>query len=345
MSSKEKPLERRVLFWSVLGPFVVLITLFVSLVKATPLGFYIPLVAVAGVPVCLRWKQKGLLLSLLALGLVVVICYSDLPVQQRFWHVGLGMSVALAFVVSALGFEEAESTLKHIEVEAKSRLENLWRLDETLKTLQDRYQCEKEDFALRRKLLEQEREELRQQLAASQEASTIAKQEISSFHQQRKSLLNDCLAEQEKNAQLELQVSDLNSQVEELTAACQQAKEEQAPAEVVEKTIVEEKVIDEELQRELNRFKGLHKQLREQFDEKDQVLHATRKELFEMEGEVLRLEKECEELKRADRSKREVKLEQQLHQLMEENQSSKEESEALSELVDSLMLELNASKE
>lgn len=337
MSAKEQPLERRVLFWAVLGPFVILSTLFVSLVKAGPISFSIPLTALVGVPLCLKWKQKGLLISLLMLGLVLAFCYTDLPVQQRFWHVGLGMSVALALVVTALGFEESESSLKHLELEAKSRLENLWRLDETLKTLQDRYQCEKEDFVLHRKLLEQEREELRQQLAASHEASTIARQEIANFHRQRKELLNDCLAEQEKNAQLTLQNSDLESQVEELTAVCEQRTEPEV--QVVEAPPVEVEP-DIELQRELNRVSGLHKQLREQFEEKDRTLHATRKELFEKEGEILRLEKVCEELRVADRSKREAQLEKQLHEIMQDNQNTREEADSLNELVDSLMAEL-----
>lgn len=102
----------RVQFWAILGPFALLLSFFISLVKASPQTIYLELAAVLGIPVCWRWKQKGLMASLAAMGVVLVCIWGQVLPGEGLWMLGYVLALALGLGVAALGFEEARSELQ-----------------------------------------------------------------------------------------------------------------------------------------------------------------------------------------------------------------------------------------
>lgn len=56
--------------------------------------------------------------------------YFSIPLHDRFWYLGAGLSVALSHLITALSFNEVESLISNLFRESRSRLENLRKIDE-----------------------------------------------------------------------------------------------------------------------------------------------------------------------------------------------------------------------
>lgn len=119
-------------FWALIGPFICLLTMFVFFIKDTPTPFTLPLSMLLGVPLCWKWKLKGFAGGGVCVALAIAYHYTDIPLEERFWHLGMGISTILSLLITALSFEEVEVLIEGIKVESRSRLENLWKVDEKL---------------------------------------------------------------------------------------------------------------------------------------------------------------------------------------------------------------------
>lgn len=84
---------------------------------------------------------------------------------------------------------------------------------------------------------------------------------------------------------------------------------------------------------DLRALEGLHKQLRNQFEEKSQVLSLTRKELYETQGRLLVLQREGEERVYEPQGEGEAVLEKLVDQLVQEISALEEEVLVLEEIV------------
>ena len=75
-----KKVEYQVQFWSLLGPFFVLLSVAVLIFKVSP-HWYFPVSALIGIPLCLKWKMKGLAGALGCLFLLAGVNYLNLVID------------------------------------------------------------------------------------------------------------------------------------------------------------------------------------------------------------------------------------------------------------------------
>lgn len=132
MSSVEQRVENQVQFWSLLGPFLLLLTIAVLLFKLSA-HWYFPLSALIGIPLCVKWKLKGMAAALSCLFAISLFSYQELELDERYWHVGMALAMAFSFIILTLSLEEVEGLVGKMQRESQSRLDNFLRLDETTK--------------------------------------------------------------------------------------------------------------------------------------------------------------------------------------------------------------------
>lgn len=137
MSEKQNVQENmnsdQVLFWALLGPFCLLVSFAFLILKSSSDTWFFTLCTLTAIPFCFFYRMHGLVGALLMLAFLTVITTFSLPISERYWHVGIALSMGLSFVILALSIEEAQSLLEALETESKSRLGHLFRLDEKLK--------------------------------------------------------------------------------------------------------------------------------------------------------------------------------------------------------------------
>ena len=214
MNSKDERLDSKVKFWAILGPFILLITLFISLVRSSPCCFYMPLAALTGIPICWRWKTQGLWGSCLILAGLFALCYGSMPVEDRFWQVGMALSIAMAFVVTVLSFEEVDHILEEKQAESSSRLNNLLSLDEKLRQLEQEWQNEREDMGVRLRVLTKQNQSQKAKLTISGRVSEKVQKELARLHHQKMRFLEESLQVQGKVMSEERKVTALHRELE-----------------------------------------------------------------------------------------------------------------------------------
>ena len=155
MDAVGRKIENQVQFWSILGPFLVLLSITVLLFKVS-VHWYFPMSALIGVPLCVKWKMKGMAIALGCLLLLSGIGYQNLELDDRYWHVGLALTMAFSFIVLTLSFEEAQGLVNKLQIESKSRLDNFALLDEKWKIAEQEWTGEREKFRFEAASLNQE---------------------------------------------------------------------------------------------------------------------------------------------------------------------------------------------
>lgn len=411
-------MQSKLHFWAVLGPSIVILTLLINVIKFSPESFYLPLAVVIGLPICWIWKLRGMVLSIVFLFFLLLLSYGSIDADERFWHLGVSLAIALSFIVAALSLEELQALTQKIQVESKSRMEHLMRLDEKLKSMEKEFSLQEEEWTLQIQTLQKELEESHIELLTFRKASDAMHQELSSFEEEKKKLLEDLLESKERSFQLEFDLKKAESSQEKTSKRNRfeeidrslflklrdlqdsenrncflgeakdyfTSRQVYTQMEMQKKLRVQGKLFDEskrakaslverlervelefrgtihkakekerenkELQRALERLQAsppsqnknplsqdissLYKQLKSQFDEKSEVLHLTRKDLFHKENELLALQRE-NILKSLERNEWEFLLEKKIMQVSDEKEICLQEIDMLSELIGTIL--------
>lgn len=142
----ESKFDEQVRFWAVLGPFIMLMTLFVMVIRSAPEDLYLAVTALVGIPVCWKWKHTGLALAFAFLGFGLVFSLIQAPIEERFWYFGISLAIGMAFIVTSLSLEEVTSIISKLQFESKSRKDHLWSLDERYQLAKAAWEKEKLSF-------------------------------------------------------------------------------------------------------------------------------------------------------------------------------------------------------
>ena len=119
----------RIQFLGVIGPFILLLTLFATLIKGSTYSWYLYLVTLVGLPFCWKLRWKGLSLTCAFLILSYLFLYSFFPFFDALWQFGASLSLMLGLYTTFIGFEEIKLMMHSLQLESQSRLENLIELD------------------------------------------------------------------------------------------------------------------------------------------------------------------------------------------------------------------------
>lgn len=355
----DNKVAKKILLWSLVGPFLLLLALLTYQVHTGPKSFVLAVSAVLAVASAAVWRTRGLLTTLLLMATVLVWCYGGFPAATRIWQIAWTCSIGVSTMITALCMNEVRNLIGGVQRESASRLDQLWQLDEKHKELQERWRLDREDFDVRSKLSDQDLCELRGALENREQTLSLAHDELKRQASAREELLEELLSSQRRVAELEHELgeqreeilgmssspeldSELQERVEELS---RQIRDVECEREGLHDQIVRlreklrhEKPQKSDLERELARYQGMHKQLREQFEEKDLVLKNTRTELFEAEGKIHTLKEKLVESQRREASKESADLEAALAEV----QNKDEEIQALNALVTNLMEEISS---
>lgn len=350
MQIKEKKIESQVQFWSLIGPFFILLTLFMTLLKASPTNMWMACIAIASVPLCWRWKMVGLGFVITALTGVIVYHFNELTHMERFWNVGMAIAISIGSIVSTLSFEEVDSIVHGLEIESKSRLDNLWHLDEKIKVIQTSQESEKQQLNEQLTASAAEVALLRKQIAAKEQSGFAISDKLTFLENEKLMLLEQVhqirrqvdLLEKENRDQkrsfqtIESQKNELEGQISTLVhehdraqsalhTLRQEFQQKEREYRCVEQEILSQRQLVADLQEKLSRYvaceaslnreiegiesdsilahfernlrqaEGRYRQLTTQFQEKSDILNQTRRELFQAQEALAKVERESEE--------------------------------------------------
>lgn len=126
----------QVKLWALVGPFICLFSLFVLSINTSQVPILLSLSLFIGMPVCWKWNLWGwgAMSAFLLAGMAYI--YPNIPLETRFWFIGMGASIILSLLITALSFKEVEVLIESIGLESRSRLDNLWKLDEKKKAVE-----------------------------------------------------------------------------------------------------------------------------------------------------------------------------------------------------------------
>lgn len=214
MNTVEQRVEKQVQFWSMLGPFLFLVTSAVLIFKLSA-HWYFPLSALIGIPLCVKWKLKGMAVALASLLALTLLSYQNLDLEERYWHVGMALAMAFSFIILTLSAEEVEGVISKLQRESQSRLENFLRLDEAAKTAEDGLNVEKTALNARLTALTFELSQVQEDKQTFYKLAQLAKDELVQIRQQQELLQQDLLYKKQ-------QICQLNEKLEETEITLQE---------------------------------------------------------------------------------------------------------------------------
>lgn len=209
MERTAKKLEAQIQFWTLIGPILIVMTLLAVMIRGEPRQWALSCVAILGIPFCWKWKMRGLALSIGLLVIVFLYQMIEVSFDGRFWISALTVTIATTFVVTALSFEEAKDVIRALEIESKSRLDNLFTLDEKFKELQSSFQKERDLLIAKITQSQQDLEEKQQQVFSYEKIVGIAKGEILATQQKQEKLLQEVFDKRQEAVLLQQRIEEL----------------------------------------------------------------------------------------------------------------------------------------
>ncbi len=367
------------------GPLSLLCTLALGVKGAIP--FDLLFTAAIGLILCACWQLRGCCYSFLLLGVGAVIRHGFF-VSDHLWQLGLEGSLACAFLITALAFEQKNILVESLESQigtGKAALKNLEEelaktqetsqeqqiifqekvaglqkefedlqtehssiliLNEVLRKTTARHAQESEtlsanllDLQRQMALLKAEYAECQNDLTrlansdamATQNRELIKELNAVRYEKEQTHLINETLArlyarENLKAKESEQEVSSLADQL----AAAHREVHRITQSREHPPQIAEQLAFAKEKMMHLSQIEPLFKQLKKQFEEKNQVLHETRSELFKSDTELqkLKIEKMALEFNPIPKE-----AEEEIHALSAQILALEEENRQMEELI------------
>lgn len=246
-------------------------------------------------------------------------------IENPLWQLGLGCSFALSFWIQALAFREKSAEVQALTSQLSVHQSTVQNVEEELKRMQEQAQTLQVNFQEKVAFLQKDLEELQIEHSSILMLNEVLRKTTAKHMQEAKEAKSTVLlADQGLQATLErLYLREkLKAQEaeEEICTLKQHLKEMRAPPPPPPQP--------EENKVHLSQIEPLFKQLKQQFEEKNQILHQTRADLFKADTEVqrLRMEKAAIDLQPLPKEvEKELEtLTRQLEVLEEENREMQE---------------------
>lgn len=357
----------RIFFWGALPSFLLLFDVGVGFLSASSISFYLPFLAIAGGVLCLRWKSAGLWGSYLALGLLLLFFYKDIPFEERLWQMGVVFALAVNFFILLLSSEEIESLISQTSETGRIKANELMQTQLSLQQLnQEKEELQKSfEEEIRRLKEEAEARKIERQqeskridliqseieMLTTQKAYFVAEAKkaraIIEQDDQTQKILQDA---QEKIESLEVRLYELSEQLElsraskeELNAQVAALTEgiEQASTFRGENAALQDRIFS--LTEKLNRAEIESEKLHLAISEKEAALSHFEKVMEEKQALQARVATLAEELKLAE-SVKETEL-AELAEKLSRSESDSEEKKILQAQVAALAEAENRIKE
>lgn len=236
MNHAEQKIESQVQFWALLGPFVTSLTFILLLLKASG-DWQMPLVGLTGIVLCWQWRIKGLAGSLVLL--LAFLTYHGFYVHSAdlYWNIGISVSLALSFAITALSFDEITSMVMPLHKEILGKQDSLWQLDGQLKAATDRVATHEEllaksEFAMeaaRKEVLylSQRQEQMMQDLFEARTSASKSSEELELVNAELERLRTMLCEQDQGDSESQLLLAKKQEEFDALQASYAQLKDEQ----------------------------------------------------------------------------------------------------------------------
>ncbi len=294
------------------GPFFLLAAYAVLIDKWVHFFWPMLMTAIIGYSATLIWKKRGFYFSLAAL--LPVTLYMLFRGPEPFWSSLIAACTGVSWILIFLGGQEADNFFEKKEKREKGLIGRCEALEEELRqALNSLSQENKKSIA--------EREDWNRVYTEAADGLSAVQRSLEASEKERDDLSEKCCAYQRKEVALQHALDDAQAQLIQL-------KNQEKPIILQEENCPEE-------QMQLSQMQGQHGLLREQFDEKSEVLNQTRKELFHMENAFLALQKAQDE-KALTSSEENLGLMKDLKELEEQCTDLEAQVQNLQEIITSL---------
>lgn len=293
MDIKENKVESQIETWAIIGPVVTLMTLLVSMMRPTEVGPIYSLTLLVGILICWKWKLKGVFFSAPFVLLLVGYNIIDVGLTEILWNVGLGVCAILSFLVTALSFDEVEALTRALQVESKSRLENLLKLDEKFKQESKNRSKSEEELQATLLQLKGELESYKEGREENERLAQLVRSELATAKSRSDELLQELF---EANNLLEKREGEINSLKEELSTRKEMVDRQELDLAYEEIAALEQQASRqaEELAKIEGELKRSGEELSRAVEEREEI--ERQREAFH--AEIARNESEIAELKK-----------------------------------------------
>ncbi len=270
---------------SLLGPLCLLLGLFSLLLKYAQPLWPISAAAFLGFIFTWKWKKSGFALSFLLLGCALWGVYQS---QGLLWPSLLSSSIALSWLLLLLGHQEMLLKIREREETMAVLKENNAALLCDLERIEKLASRDQNEMAAAIEHLKSQIPILQAQLSSLQSQIEKEEKEKENWKNKHEELSVEVSSYQRKEKAFQHALEDAQNQF--LKWKYETAKEAEKPAPTI---LPQEEDLTEEKSYQM--LQTQHVQLKEQFEEKSEVLHQTRRELFLLESQFLTQQKQTEE--------------------------------------------------
>jgi len=283
-SVEKENISTKASIWNQSGPFLLLGAFAILTSKCAP--FFLPLLLTAfiGYVANLIWKKRGFYFFLTVLAAVSI--YTIHSGVDSFWTLLLSTSIALSWLLIFLGRQESDAMVLNREEKIKLLEKNHELLKKQLREAKAYLSEENKENVLEKERLNHLYEQAVVDLTRVKQSLQVLEKEREKLDEKCEVLSQDIFAYQRKEIAFQRALDDAQSQLLKLKNQQLAVSTNIIPQEEINP---QEKIQLEQVQRQLAL-------LREQFDEKSEALDKTRKELFQVENELLALQKTHEEV-------------------------------------------------
>lgn len=219
MSSAEKTIERQISTLALIGPFVILVALFIILIKTSFNYTYLPFAALIGIPLCYKWNMRGLAVSLSFLVLFFFYKYSDILPGDRLLHLGLATSLALTLFIIALSFKEIEGLWNVNRQQIKELQAIIQQRESQLKGSQEERTNEYHTLESQNLFLEQAGKEREIHLQLHEKTIAIMRKELAEAAKKQESLTEELFVRRNEVRRMHLNLQETQNEIQRLLTA------------------------------------------------------------------------------------------------------------------------------
>lgn len=270
--------------WNQSGSFLLLGAFAILTSKCAP--FFLPLLLTAfiGYAANLIWKKRSFYFFLMVLAAVSI--YTICSGVDSFWTLLLSMSIALSWLLIFLGRQESDAMMLNREEKIKSLEKSRTLLEKQLREVKASLSEENKENIFEKQRLNHLYQQAVLDLTQVKQSLQVSEKEREKLDGKCEVLSQDIFACQRKEIAFQRALDDAQSQLLKL-------KNQQL---VVSTSVVSQEEINPQEKIQLEQVQRQLALLREQFDEKSEALDKARKELFQVENELLALQKTQEEV-------------------------------------------------
>lgn len=211
MNTLEKSWDRKHLLWAMLGPMCVILSLSLLVLKPSSDRIYLPFASAIGLALCYQWKWRGIAIALSLLGAALAYRFFGMPNEDRLWEMGMGLALALGFVITALSVEETQQRIQSSVVDSTTEQSKFSGLEAQLKTLAEVSQAQIQD-------LKKTAEERHEQVKAYEHMVALAREELISTRKEHEQLHQEVIRRRHSEALAQEKMAECQKEVQLLSA-------------------------------------------------------------------------------------------------------------------------------